>query len=167
METDKKLVEQITSQDKDFAKWYTDVCLKSELCIYSGTKGFVILRPYGYALWENIMHGLDAMFKEKQLLFAKRNGAWICFSHEEIIGKLAERSGEVEELRRALYLSALDISFAKSGGCVVHVNSADKLNVLKHISATDISDFSLAFSPCPIPSQIANINLSPSSLSML
>ena len=65
MGTEKKFVEQITSQEKDFAKWYTDVCLKAELCIYSGTKGFVVLRPYGYALWENIMHGLDARFKEK------------------------------------------------------------------------------------------------------
>ena len=65
MADNKKFVEQITSQEKDFAKWYTDVCLKAELCIYSGTKGFVVLRPYGYALWENIMHGLDKMFKEK------------------------------------------------------------------------------------------------------
>ena len=65
MSTEKKFVEQITSQEKDFAKWYTDVCLKAELCIYSGTKGFVVLRPYGYALWENIMHGLDARFKDK------------------------------------------------------------------------------------------------------
>ena len=65
MGIEKKFVEQITSQEKDFAKWYTDVCLKAELCIYSGTKGFVVLRPYGYALWENIMHGLDARFKEK------------------------------------------------------------------------------------------------------
>lgn len=65
MGNDKKLVEQITSQEQDFAKWYTDVCLKAELCVYSGTKGFVVLRPYGYALWENIMHSLDARFKEK------------------------------------------------------------------------------------------------------
>ena len=65
MGNDKKFVEQITSQEKDFAKWYTDVCLKAELCIYSGTKGFVVLRPYGYALWENIMHSLDARFKQK------------------------------------------------------------------------------------------------------
>lgn len=64
MGNDKKLVEQITSQEVDFAKWYTDVCLKAELCIYSGTKGFVVLRPYGYALWENIMHSLDKRFKE-------------------------------------------------------------------------------------------------------
>ena len=65
MGKEKKLVEQITSQEQDFAKWYTDVCLKSELCCYSGTKGFVVLRPYGYALWENIMHSLDVRFKEK------------------------------------------------------------------------------------------------------
>ena len=67
MGNEKKLVEQITSQEQDFAKWYTDVCLKAELCCYSGTKGFVVLRPYGYALWENIMHGLDARFKEKNV----------------------------------------------------------------------------------------------------
>ena len=78
------------------------------------------------------------VFKDKQLLFAKRNGAWVCFSHEEIIGKLAERSGEVEELRRAIYLSALDTSFARNGGCLVHVNNSDKYNVLKHISSADI-----------------------------
>ena len=65
MANEKKLVEQITSQEEDFAKWYTDICLKSELCIYSGVKGFVIIRPYGWALWENIMNGLDAKFKEK------------------------------------------------------------------------------------------------------
>lgn len=64
MADDKKQVEQITSQSVDFAQWYTDVCLKSELCIYSGVKGFVILRPYGWALWENIMNNLDARFKK-------------------------------------------------------------------------------------------------------
>ena len=63
MAEDKKLVEQITAQEEDFAKWYTDVCLKAELCSYSGVKGFVVLRPYGYAIWENIMHALDKRFK--------------------------------------------------------------------------------------------------------
>lgn len=64
MADDKKLVEQITSQNEDFAKWYTDVCLKSELCIYSGVKGFVVIRPYGWALWENIMNNVDARLKK-------------------------------------------------------------------------------------------------------
>ncbi len=78
------------------------------------------------------------LIKEQQLLFAKRNGKWISFSHEEIIGKLAERSGEVEEVRRSIYLSAIDTSFARNGGCIVHVNNSDKYNVLKHVDIADV-----------------------------
>ena len=58
-----KQVEQITAMEDDFAQWYTDVCTKAELVDYSGVKGLFILRPYGYALWENIMNVLDARFK--------------------------------------------------------------------------------------------------------
>ncbi len=64
MKQDKKMVEEITSQDVDFAKWYTDIVLKAELVDYSTTKGFTILRPYGYALWENIQKSLDTQFKK-------------------------------------------------------------------------------------------------------
>lgn len=59
-----KLVKEITSMEEDFAKWYTDVVLKAELIDYSSVKGCMILRPYGYAIWENIQHLMDAMFKE-------------------------------------------------------------------------------------------------------
>ena len=59
-----KQVAQITAMEDDFAQWYTDVCTKAELVDYSGVKGLYILRPYGYAIWENIMHILDAKFKE-------------------------------------------------------------------------------------------------------
>ncbi len=61
---DKKLVEQITPMEEDFAQWYTDVVKKAELCDYSSAKGFMIIRPAGYALWENYMAILDRMFKE-------------------------------------------------------------------------------------------------------
>ena len=64
MANDKKLVEQITSMDTDFAQWYTDVVKKAELVDYSGVKGCMIIRPYGYAIWENIQHDLDARFKK-------------------------------------------------------------------------------------------------------
>lgn len=47
----------------DFAQWFTDVCTKAELVDYSGVKGCFILRPYGYAIWENIQRILDDMFK--------------------------------------------------------------------------------------------------------
>ncbi len=50
--------------DEDFAKWYTDIVKKAELVDYSSVKGCVILRPYAYALWENIQGALDCMFKE-------------------------------------------------------------------------------------------------------
>ncbi len=57
------MVEQITSMDVDFAQWYTDVVKKAELVDYSGVKGCMIIRPYGYAIWENIQKDLDARFK--------------------------------------------------------------------------------------------------------
>ena len=63
MANDKKMVEQITSMDVDFAQWYTDVVKKAELMDYSSVKGCMILRPYGYAIWENIQKDLDARFK--------------------------------------------------------------------------------------------------------
>ena len=63
MANEKKMVEQITAMDVDFAQWYTDVVKKAELVDYSGVKGCMIIRPYGYAIWENIQHDLDARFK--------------------------------------------------------------------------------------------------------
>jgi prolyl-tRNA synthetase len=64
MSTNKKMVESITSRDHDFAQWYTDLCLKAELMDYSDVKGFIIYRPYGYAIWENIQNHLDHQLKE-------------------------------------------------------------------------------------------------------
>ena len=63
MAQQKKMVEEITSMDEDFAKWYTDVVKKAELCEYTSVKGCMVIRPYGYAIWENIQHIMDGMFK--------------------------------------------------------------------------------------------------------
>ena len=63
MAQDKK-VEQITDMEQDFAQWYTDICRKAELVEYSSVKGFTILRPYGYAIWENIQRIMDGEFKK-------------------------------------------------------------------------------------------------------
>lgn len=57
-------VKQITSREDDFAKWYTDVCLKSELCDYSSVKGSMVIRPTGTAIWEKIRDVVDARLKE-------------------------------------------------------------------------------------------------------
>ncbi|MBP3543396.1 MAG: proline--tRNA ligase [Lachnospiraceae bacterium] len=64
MAQEKKLVEAITSMEDDFAQWYTDVVKKAELIDYSSVRGCMILRPNGYAIWENIQKQLDARFKE-------------------------------------------------------------------------------------------------------
>jgi hypothetical protein len=71
-------------------------------------------------------------------VFAKKSGVWICYSHDEIVGKLAEHAGEYEDVRKAIYLSALDTSFNRCGGCIVHINSNDSKNVLKHIDIADV-----------------------------
>ena len=63
MAQQKKMVEEITSMDEDFAKWYTDVVKKAELCEYTSVKGCMVIRPYGYAIWENIQRLMDGMFK--------------------------------------------------------------------------------------------------------
>ena len=60
----KKFVSEITSMDENFAQWYTDIVKKAELVDYSSVKGCMIIRPYGYAIWENIQKYLDAKFKE-------------------------------------------------------------------------------------------------------
>ena len=64
MAGDKKLVEAITSRDVDFAQWYTDVVKKAELTGYTSVKGCMVIKPAGYAIWENIQKELDRRFKE-------------------------------------------------------------------------------------------------------
>lgn len=64
MAKEKKLVEAITSMEENFAQWYTDVVKKAELIDYSSVKGCMIIKPDGYAIWENIQKELDARFKE-------------------------------------------------------------------------------------------------------
>ena len=63
---DKKVdfVKEITNIDEDTAKWYTDIVLKAELADYADTKGCIAIKPYGYAIWENIQNYTDKKFKE-------------------------------------------------------------------------------------------------------
>jgi prolyl-tRNA synthetase len=63
MAKEKKLVTAITSMNEDFAQWYTDIVKKAELIEYTSVKGCMVIRPYAYAIWENIQHILDGMFK--------------------------------------------------------------------------------------------------------
>ncbi len=60
---EKKFVEEITPMEEDFAQWYTDIVKKAELIEYTSVKGCLVIRPYAYAIWENIQKILDGAFK--------------------------------------------------------------------------------------------------------
>ncbi len=64
MANDKKQLDQVTPRDVDFAQWYTDIVKNADLADYSSVKGCMIIRPYGYAIWENIQKIMDTRFKE-------------------------------------------------------------------------------------------------------
>lgn len=104
-----KLVKEITAMEDDFAQWYTDIVKKAELIDYSSVRGCMILKPYGYAIWELIQKYIDQKFKEtghknvympmfipESLLEKEKNHiegfapevAWVTYGGSE---KLAER----------------------------------------------------------------------------
>ena len=60
---EKKFVEHITPRNEDFSQWYTDVILQSELVDYAPVRGCMVIRPYGYAIWERIQQEMDSRFK--------------------------------------------------------------------------------------------------------
>ena len=64
MADEEKYVEEITDQDDNFSQWYNQVVRKAELADYAPVRGCMIIRPYGYAIWENIQQLMDARFKE-------------------------------------------------------------------------------------------------------
>src|SRR2546421_581833 len=70
MLSEEKYVEEIIDQDDNFSMWYNQVVRKAELADYAPVRGCMIIRPYGYAIWENVQHFLDARFKETGVLNA-------------------------------------------------------------------------------------------------
>ena len=64
MDKEKEFVKNIADMHEDFPQWYTDVVLKTELVDYGPVKGTMVIRPYGYAIWEVIQRELDKRFKE-------------------------------------------------------------------------------------------------------
>jgi len=64
MADEEKYVEEIIDQDDNFSQWYNQVVRKAELADYAPVRGCMIIRPYGYGIWENIQQLMDARFKE-------------------------------------------------------------------------------------------------------
>ena len=78
--------ERVTPQTQDYAAWYNDIVQKAELADYSPVRGCMVIRPYGYTLWENIQSGLDRRFKETGHV----NAYFPLFIPESFINKEAE-----------------------------------------------------------------------------
>jgi prolyl-tRNA synthetase len=57
------MAEKLTSQSKDYPRWYNEVVQRAELAENAPVRGSMIIKPYGYALWENMQRALDDMFK--------------------------------------------------------------------------------------------------------
>lgn len=81
-----EFVKEITSKSKDFSQWYVDVILKGELADYSPVRGCMVIRPYGYAVWENMQKLLDARFKAT----GHKNAYFPLFIPESLLKKEAE-----------------------------------------------------------------------------
>nr|PZN05292.1 MAG: proline--tRNA ligase [Bacillota bacterium] len=83
---EEKYVKEITPKSEDFSQWYVDVIVKSELADYSPVRGCIVIRPYGYAIWENIQKLLDRRFKET----GHKNAYFPIFIPESLLQKEAE-----------------------------------------------------------------------------
>ena len=80
------MMKNLTPMTEDFNQWYTDVIQKAELADYSPVKGSMVIRPYGYAIWENIQKYLDNRFKET----GHKNAYFPLFIPKSFIQKEAE-----------------------------------------------------------------------------
>ncbi len=86
MSPDKDFIKQITKRSEDFSRWYTDVIKRAELADYSPMKGMMVIRPYGYEIWEHIQNNLDRMFKDT----GHKNAYFPLFIPESFLKKEAE-----------------------------------------------------------------------------
>ena len=86
MEKDMDFVKEITSKEQNFAQWYIDVVRKAELADYTTIKGCMVIRPYGYGLWENMQKGLDERIKKT----GHKNAYFPLFIPEHLLKKEAE-----------------------------------------------------------------------------
>ena len=84
-----EFVKEITNIEEDFAQWYTDIVIKAELADYTDTKGCIAIRPYGYAIWENIRNYVDKKFKEVGVQNVYFPELKYCTDNAAMIGSLA------------------------------------------------------------------------------
>ena len=126
-ETDSFLTE-ITPRSQDFSRWYLDVVRRAELADYSPVKGCMVIRPYGYAIWELIQQAFDSRFKATGHV----NAYFPLFIPESLLMKEAEHAVESAQVSLVIgtsanvYPAAGLIPFAKqSGAKIIEINTDD------------------------------------------
>ncbi|HEY8424335.1 MAG TPA: proline--tRNA ligase [Clostridia bacterium] len=98
---DKEFVKEIADIESDFTQWYTDVILKTELVDYGPVKGTMVIRPYGYEIWEYIQKELDERIK----LTGHKNAYFPLFIPESFLQKEAEHvEGFAPEVARVTHI---------------------------------------------------------------
>lgn len=107
MSNKKEFVSNITDMEKDFPQWYTDVVLKTELVDYGPVKGTMVIRPYGYAIWEKIQDYLNAEFKKVGI----KNAYFPMFIPESFLKKEAKHvEGFAPEVAVVTYAGGQELS---------------------------------------------------------
>ena len=96
----RQYVKEVADMNDDFAKWYTDVVVKTELVDYGPVKGTMVIRPYGYAIWENIQAEMNARFKAVGV----KNAYFPMLIPESYLKREADRVG-IESIRLQRYTS--------------------------------------------------------------
>jgi hypothetical protein len=86
MQRENDFITQITKKSEDFSRWYVDVIKRAKLADYAPMKGIMVIRPYGYEIWEHIREILDAMFKQT----GHKNAYFPLFIPESFLKKEAE-----------------------------------------------------------------------------
>ena len=167
-------VKEITNIEEDFAQWYTDVVKKAELADYTDTKGCIAIRPYGYAIWENIQKYADEKFKENgvknvyfpvlipESLLQKEKDHVEGFAPE--VAWVTEAGGEkLDEKYQTLSLYSTNNTTKNSTSSSSHIIgkiTIEKINLNYSILST-CSEELLKLSPCrlcgPEPNGIGNL----------
>ena len=134
-------VKEITPQSEDFSRWYLDVVRKAELADYSPVKGFMVIRPYGYAIWERIQQELDTRIKatghvnayfpllipESLLLKEADHPIWLDTGSEPIAGSTRLVAGTAQKVTLNLLSSLLMIQLGRVyDGLMVDVQATNE-----------------------------------------
>ena len=112
MEDNKNYVKEITNIDDDFAQWYTDIVIKAELADYTDTKGCIAIRPYGYAIWENIQN-----YADKKIINEQKSKKKKITDRTEKAYTISKKDDIVVNLPSVRIGGSVNLVFAYTGAC--------------------------------------------------